>query len=249
VLRNVATAVVSASVLVTVNSGFFQARPPDPEEADRSTDRELQPLRVEAMKSATTGAAGLWGAATWTEAKEADAQLLQVVGCVHCALTLLVDTSVTVEPIASRRSAETMLLGITAMVESSAQEHVAALAAEKLSTRVQVNAFVNPPRLVAESNLTSTLLPSLLKVADSSCGTAGAAVLLRTLKEPSADVPTGYSLALTPENCARMVYTPGVAPIKVTLRERSVEVLVYSSVDGENARSAAPPALVSTAVS
>jgi hypothetical protein len=61
--RNDATSVVSASALVTVNSGVPQARPPEPEEADRSTTKELQPLSVEGRVSATLGSAGATGAA------------------------------------------------------------------------------------------------------------------------------------------------------------------------------------------
>ena len=61
------------------------------------------------------------------------------------------------------------------MVESSVHEHVAALAPGKLNNLVQAKEFVYPPLIVAESKLTNTLLPSLLKAADLSCGTGGVA--------------------------------------------------------------------------
>jgi hypothetical protein len=132
------------------------------------------------------------------------------------------------------------------MVESSAHEHVAAVSPEKLSRREQVNAFVNPPRLVGASNFTSTLLPSLLNVADSSCGTAGVARSLSTVKVPSAIGPAGYSAALAPDAVTWTAYLPGVAPIRVTNAAVLVEVLPKSTLVGENITS--PTAWVSLSI-
>jgi hypothetical protein len=157
------------------------------------------------------------------------------------------DSSAILEvPTLSRRSAETLLLGYTAMVESSAQEHVAALSPEKLSRRVQMNAFVNPPLFVGASNFTCTLLPSLLKVAEKSCGTAGAAWIFSTVKVPSAMAPEGYCAALAPDTVTRIVYFPGVTPSKV-IRAEGLEALLNWTLAGENARSLAALVSASTA--
>jgi hypothetical protein len=247
VLRNAEMPLTSTLVLVTVNSGVLQARPPEPVEAARSMDSEPQPRTIDAMESATSGNAGVAGPTIWTTAAVAELQVAHAVGCVHCALTLLLDRSVTDEPTLRSRLADTLLLGYTVMVESSDHKHVAAVSPGKLSRRVQVKAFEKPPRLVGASNFTSTLLPSLLNVADSSCGTAGTEELLRTVKVPKMVTPAWYSAALTPESDARIVYSPGVAPIRVTFLAPPAELLANSSAAGENARSPAAPVLTSTA--
>jgi hypothetical protein len=100
-----------------------------------------------------------------------------------------------------------------------------------------VKAFVNPPLLVGASNFTCTLLPSLLNVADSSCGTAGVARSLRTVKVPSAIGPVGNCVALAPDAVTWTVYLPGVAPIRVTDAAVLVDALLNSTLAGENARS------------
>jgi hypothetical protein len=246
--RSAVKAVVSPTALVTVNSGAAQARPPAPEEAERSMGSELQPRSVDAMDSTTTGAVRLVGATTWTAAEGAVAQLAHVVGCVHSALTLLLDRSVTDEPTLRSRLADTLLLGYTVIVESSAHKHVAAVSPGKLSRRVQVKAFVNPPLLVGASNFTSTPLPSLLNVADSSCGAAGVAKSLSTVKVPRAIGPVGYSAALAPSTVACTTYSPTAVPMIVT-RSATDRPGSNSSNAGDRKESVAEPVAASTTVS
>jgi hypothetical protein len=118
----------------------------------------------------------------------------------------------------------------------------------KLSRRVHAKAFVNPPLLVGASNFTCTLLPSLLNVADSSCGTAGVARSLSTVKVPSAMGPVGYCAALAPDAVTRTEYLPGVAPMRVTDAAVLVDALLNSTLAGENARSLAAFVSALTAV-
>ncbi len=61
-LRNAATAEPSPCALVTVNTGASHARPPEPDEEDRSIGKGEQPVRALGTENTTTGAVGLAGA-------------------------------------------------------------------------------------------------------------------------------------------------------------------------------------------
>ena len=61
-LRNAATAEPSPCALATVNTGASQARPPEPDDEDRSMDQGEQPLSVLEAVNTTTGAVGDTGA-------------------------------------------------------------------------------------------------------------------------------------------------------------------------------------------
>jgi len=67
VFRNAATAEPSPCALVTVNTGASQARPPEPDEEERSRDQGEQPLNVLEAVNTTTGAVGEAGASMETD--------------------------------------------------------------------------------------------------------------------------------------------------------------------------------------
>ncbi len=77
--------------------------------------------------------------------------------------------------------ARELVPGITATVDASLHWQDAAELPAKFRMREQVNALEKPARLVGESKDTTMEPPSLLNVADLSCGAAGMDRLLSTV--------------------------------------------------------------------
>jgi hypothetical protein len=109
----------------------------------------------------------------------------------------------------------------------------------KTNKMPQSKRFEYPALFVAESNATSTQLPSALKTAEASRGVAGISSKLRTFKwatdeeAPACEKITSYADADGPLRSTSTAYSPALVPATtVTTAELAEDAFLNSSTFG-----------------